>query len=138
MVNVIPSRTSKAREGGGGSMQRAEWHSLSPQSQFPLCKQLLGSCRPLLPGTCTELSAGLGNDCASQLTTRTLFPIPALSSRKGAFCSLPCCKSTVCVYVWKNPEKYCAAPLVQSRGKLGYSTVFGGFPSVTSLETNIA
>lgn len=117
-------------------MQRANWHSLSPQPKFPLHKQLLGSHWPLLPGTCTELTAGLGNDCASQLTTRTLSPIPASSSRKG--CSLLCCKSTECMYVCacvcvcvcKNPEKYCAAPLVQSRGKLGYSTVFGGFQSV--------
>lgn len=66
-------------------------------AQFPPCKQLLGSHRPLLPGTCTESSSGQGNDCASQLTTRTLFPNPAFSSRKGACCSLPCCKSTVCV-----------------------------------------
>lgn len=44
----------------------------------------------------------------------------------------------VCVCMCKNPEKYCAAPLVQSGGKLGYSTVFGGFQSVISLETNIA
>lgn len=47
-------------------------------------------------------------------------------------------RQCVCVCVCKNPEKYCAAPLVQSGGKLGYSTVFGGFRSVASLETNIA
>jgi len=38
----------------------------------------------------------------------------------------------------KNPEKYCAAPLIQYRGKLGYSTAFGGFRSFTSFETDIA
>lgn len=32
MVSTIHSRASNTREGGGGSMQRADWHSLNPQS----------------------------------------------------------------------------------------------------------
>lgn len=119
-------------------MQRANWYSLRP----PSCSSLRASrfpcsCRSPVPGTCTESSAGLGNYCASQLTRKDIFPYSCFQWHAGSmlFYSLLQMHS---VCVWGNPEKYCAAPLIQYRGKLGYSIAFGGFGSFTSFETNIA
>lgn len=70
---------------------------------------------------------------SSQQRTLSLFLLPVARREHAVLC--PAAKAQCRGQILK---KYCAAPLVQYRGKLGCPTAFGGFGRFTSFETNIA